>query len=220
MRLLLVLGAAATLTYALWRLTVAFHTLRATSWIPLVSRRLSAWVGSCEYTDAELPAADGAPLEWVERRRHAFDALAQRLQEQFSESAGWGRSLKDGFSDLRFTDATRVPFPFVAAMRRRFDLCSVVTASNGPSLQTLDGHWLLDVSGSYGVNVAGHDRYKAWIESGWQRVAALGAVVGPLHPLVAENVASLRSMSGLDEVSFHMSGTEAVMAAVRLVRFN
>ncbi len=30
----------------------------------------------------------------------------------------------------------------------------------------------------------------------------------------------LRSVSKLDEVSFHMSGTEAVMAAVRLARFN
>ena len=30
----------------------------------------------------------------------------------------------------------------------------------------------------------------------------------------------LRGVSGLDEVSFHMSGTEAVMAAVRLARFN
>ena len=30
----------------------------------------------------------------------------------------------------------------------------------------------------------------------------------------------LRDVSGLDEVSFHMSGTEAVMAAVRLARFN
>ncbi len=30
----------------------------------------------------------------------------------------------------------------------------------------------------------------------------------------------LLKLSGLDEVSFHMSGTEAVMAAVRLARFN
>jgi glutamate-1-semialdehyde 2,1-aminomutase len=30
----------------------------------------------------------------------------------------------------------------------------------------------------------------------------------------------LRDVSGLDDVSFHMSGTEAVMAAVRLARFN
>src|SRR5262249_7497472 len=30
----------------------------------------------------------------------------------------------------------------------------------------------------------------------------------------------LKRVSNLDEVSFHMSGTEAVMAAVRLARFN
>jgi glutamate-1-semialdehyde 2,1-aminomutase len=38
--------------------------------------------------------------------------------------------------------------------------------------------------------------------------------------VVAENIALLRRLSGLDEVSFHMSGTEAVMAAVRVARFN
>src|SRR5262249_42533642 len=41
-----------------------------------------------------------------------------------------------------------------------------------------------------------------------------------LHPVVSENIALLRSISTLDDVSFHMSGTEAVMAAVRLARFN
>jgi glutamate-1-semialdehyde 2,1-aminomutase len=30
----------------------------------------------------------------------------------------------------------------------------------------------------------------------------------------------VKAISGLGEVSFHMSGTEAVMAAVRLARFN
>jgi glutamate-1-semialdehyde 2,1-aminomutase len=96
----------------------------------------------------------------------------------------------------------------------------VVTESNGPKLRDLDGHWNLDVSGSYGLNVAGFDRYKEWMEKGWERVRNLGPVLGPLHPIVAENIALLKSISKLDEVSFHMSGTEAVMAAVRLARFN
>jgi glutamate-1-semialdehyde 2,1-aminomutase len=37
---------------------------------------------------------------------------------------------------------------------------------------------------------------------------------------VAGNVQRLREISGMDEVSFHMSGTEAVMQAVRLARFH
>ena len=36
---------------------------------------------------------------------------------------------------------------------------------------------------------------------------------------VAYNVRRLREISGLDEVSFHMSGTEAVMQAVRVARY-
>jgi glutamate-1-semialdehyde 2,1-aminomutase len=105
-------------------------------------------------------------------------------------------------------------------MREKFDLCSVVTASAGPKLRDLDGHWSLDVTGSYGVNVAGYDQYKEWMQKGWEHVRDLGPVLGPLHPLVAENIAMLKSISKLDEVSFHMSGTEAVMAAIRLARFN
>jgi glutamate-1-semialdehyde 2,1-aminomutase len=45
-------------------------------------------------------------------------------------------------------------------------------------------------------------------------------VLGAYHPCVADNVQRLRAISGLDEVSFHMSGTEAVMQAVRLARYH
>ena len=106
-------------------------------------------------------------------------------------------------------------------MRERFNLASVVTASDGPRLRDLDGNWTLDVGGSYGVNVAGFTRYKEWMSHGLERVRDLGPVLGPLHPARRrERRAASRRISGLDEVSFHMSGTEAVMAAVRLARFN
>src|SRR6185369_8729053 len=77
-----------------------------------------------------------------------------------------------------------------------------------------------DLTGSYGVNVHGYDFYKRCLDRGAARVRALGPVLGPYHPVVADNVARLRALSGLDEVSFHMSGTEAVMQAVRLARYH
>jgi glutamate-1-semialdehyde 2,1-aminomutase len=58
------------------------------------------------------------------------------------------------------------------------------------------------------------------IERGLRRVQALGPVLGRYHPVVAENVQRLKQISGLDEVSFHMSGTEAVMQAVQLARYH
>jgi glutamate-1-semialdehyde 2,1-aminomutase len=51
-------------------------------------------------------------------------------------------------------------------------------------------------------------------------VRDLGPVLGPYHPVIADNVKRLREISGHDEVSFHMSGTEAVMQAVRLARYH
>ena len=45
-------------------------------------------------------------------------------------------------------------------------------------------------------------------------------MLGAYHPAIAANVRRLKEISGLDEVSFHMSGTEAVMQAVRLARYH
>jgi glutamate-1-semialdehyde 2,1-aminomutase len=45
-------------------------------------------------------------------------------------------------------------------------------------------------------------------------------VLGTYHPVVLSNVRRLLEISGLDEISFHMSGTEAVMQAVRLARYH
>jgi glutamate-1-semialdehyde 2,1-aminomutase len=221
-RLLLVVVPLALLAAALVlrRAGTALLTLRATALTPRLARRLARWVGPLEYAGDEFFRADGAPAASVARRRAALERLAAALRAQYGRSIDWGRAVRDGLSDLRFTDASRVPFPFMGFMRERFDLCQVVTASDGPRLRHLDGHSTLDVSGAYGVNVAGFARYKAWMQRGLERVQDLGPVLGPLHPLVADNIARLRSVSGLDEVSFHMSGTEAVMAAVRLARFN
>ena len=195
-------------------------TFRALAFAPALSRRLSRWVRSRDYSEDEFFRVDGADSTWVSRRKKALDQLAAYFQTQCSNSIIWGNAIRENFSDLRFTDTGRVPFPFIRIMREKFNLCSVVTASNGPKLLDIDDRWTLDVSSSYGVNVAGYNRYKEWLQKGWDRVKELGPVLGPLHPVVAENIAILKSISGLDEVSFHMSGTEAVMAAVRLARFN
>ena len=217
--LALLLGAVLT-ALAGRKLTLACITLRAMAWTPTLARRLSKWVKSHAYSDEEFFRADGAEGHWIERRKKAIDRLAVLFQARYAKSIAWGNEIRDSFSDLRFTDANRVPFPFARLMREKFNLCSVVTASDGPKLRDLDDHWTLDVSGSYGVNVAGFERYKEWIQKGWERVKELGPVLGPLHPIVADNIALLKYISKKDEVSFHMSGTEAVMAAVRLARFN
>ncbi|KAK0340033.1 hypothetical protein LTR94_032136, partial [Friedmanniomyces endolithicus] len=79
---------------------------------------------------------------------------------------------------------------------------------------------MIDLTGSYGVNLFGNDFYKATMREALETAEPLGGVLGAFHPVVADNVRRLRDLSGLDEVSFHMSGTEAVMQAVRLARYH
>merc|ERR1712087_920731 len=78
----------------------------------------------------------------------------------------------------------------------------------------------LDISGSYGVNVCGYEAYKKFITKGWEAAKDKGLFLGSLDETTLENITMIKAVSGLDEVSFHMSGTEAVMAAVRCARFN
>ena len=93
-------------------------------------------------------------------------------------------------------------------------------SSAGVTVTDIDGNVFYDLTGSYGVNIFGNDFYKECIAQGEARARALGPVLGPYHPVVADNVRRLCEISGLDEVSFHMSGTEAVMQAVRLARYH
>jgi glutamate-1-semialdehyde 2,1-aminomutase len=93
-------------------------------------------------------------------------------------------------------------------------------ASSGVTVTDIDDNTFYDLTGSYGVNVFGNDFYKDCIAKAQVRAATLGPVLGSYHPVVADNVTRLRAISGLDEISFHMSGTEAVMQAVRLARYH
>jgi len=123
-------------------------------------------------------------------------------------------------SDLQFTGRYRVPFQFSSHVQRHLRSGSFLTASDDLTVADEDGNVFYDLAGSYGVNLFGHAFYKGAIARGAERVAALGPVLGPYHPVLTENVRRLCALTGMDEVSFHMSGTEAVMQAVRLARYH
>jgi glutamate-1-semialdehyde 2,1-aminomutase len=185
-----------------------------------MSRRLAAQVPFYEYDDATFFRSDDAPDDVAARRRAGFLRLAALYRTRFAASAQQTDSARTDISDLQFTDAYRVPFQYANLVRRHLPAPAFVGAASGVTLTDLDGNVAYDLTGSYGVNVFGTDFYKACIERGAALVRDLGPVLGPYHPVVAENARHLKAISGLDEVSFHMSGTEAVMQAVRLARYH
>ena len=185
-----------------------------------MSRLAAKLVPFYDYDEEAFFSSDDAPPEIVARRREGFWRLVKLYQDRFAETRRLTEQAAPGISDLQFTSAYRVPFQYRTLVGRHLKSGSFYRSSSGVTLTDADGNTLHDVSGSYGVNVLGNDFYKGCIERGAARVRDLGPVLGSYHPVVADNVERLRKISGLDEVSFHMSGTEAVMQAVRLARYH
>ncbi len=185
-----------------------------------MARRLAAQIPGFAHDDSGFFAVDGADGAVAARRQAGFERLGRLYAERFAETLALTRATRPALSDLQFTGAYRVPFPFSARVRETLGAGAFLQASEGAIVTDLDGNRLIDLTGSYGVNLFGYEVYKATLAEGAAAVAALGPVLGACHPIVADNVRRLTALSGMDEVSFHMSGTEAVMQAVRLAQYH
>ncbi|GLS44532.1 glutamate-1-semialdehyde 2,1-aminomutase [Methylobacterium brachythecii] len=185
-----------------------------------MAKRVASQLPFYDYTETEFFAADGASGEVVARRRAGFARLSALYRERYAKTRAMTDEVKTGISDLQFTGRYRVPFQFSRIIRENLAAGSFLQSASGVYVTDLDGNRFYDLTGSYGVNVLGTDTYKACIAEGGRQVEALGPVLGALHPVVEDNVRRLQAISGLDEISFHMSGTEAVMQAVRLAQYH
>jgi glutamate-1-semialdehyde 2,1-aminomutase len=185
-----------------------------------LAQRIASLVRFYEYDDSRFFCADDAPPHVAARRRAGFMRLAALYQTRFAKTVAFGAEAERGISDMQFTAAYRVPFQFSRLVRRHLKVGAFLQSSAGVTVEDVDGNRFHDLTGSYGVNVLGYEFYKTAIARAVERVQALGPVLGAYHPIVADNVRRLQQISGLDEVSFHMSGTEAVMQAARLARYH
>jgi glutamate-1-semialdehyde 2,1-aminomutase len=214
------LGALALLPAATRRLQLSRAKHRSLAGHSLWAKRLAALIPGYAYDDARFFDSDGAPGAVAQQRRAAFERLAAIFEARYPVSAAATARARETISDLQFTGRYRVPFQYAPFVRERLRIGTFAQAADGVMLEDLDGNRFYDLTGSYGVNVFGTDFYKACIDDGVARTRALGPVLGDLHPLTLANAERLKALSGLDEVSFHMSGTEAVMQAVRLARYH
>ena len=214
----LVLLAAVRALHARWLLSAAKHPSLAGH--ARLARAFARIVPYYEYDESRFFRADGAPAPVATARRAAFDALADRFARRHPATIALTRAAQTTISDLQFTSRYRVPFQFSRRVRERLEAGAFLGASQGVELADLDGRRFYDLSGSYGVNVFGYDAYKECIDHGVAAVRDLGPVLGAYHPVVVDNASRLLAICGLDEISFHMSGTEAVMQAVRLARYH
>ena len=217
----LALGALAwTLPRAKRRLELSRAKHRSLAGHSRMAKRIAGLIPGYAYDEERFFGSDDAPLEVQAKRRAAFRRLCEEFAQRFEKSAAMTAQAREGLSDLQFTGSYRVPFQYSPYLREHLKIGGFLQSSSGVTVQDLDGNVFHDLTGSYGVNVLGYDAYKECIARGVAAAQSLGPVLGAYHPAVLDNVQRLREISGLDEVSFHMSGTEAVMQAVRLARYH
>ena len=185
-----------------------------------MARRIASLIPFYEYDEHRFFRSDDPPEEIATMRQDGFRRLVSVYRDKFARTSAMTAQVRDGASDLQLTNTYRVPFQYSRIVRQSLSAGSLVESSAGVTFSDLDGNVLYDLTGSYGVNLLGNDFYKTCIDRGAERVRDLGPVLGSYHPVIAYNVEQLRRISGLDEVSFHMSGTEAVMQAVQLARYH
>ena len=185
-----------------------------------IARTIGKLLPSYAYDQDRIFAVDAAPAAIAAARQADFQRLAALFRSRHPQTLQLTREATGMISDLQFTESYRVPFQFSPYVRRHLPIGAFVGSSSGVTVTDMDGNQFYDLTGSYGVNLFGYDFYKDCIARAVERAGELGPVLGPYHPVVADNVARLTRISGMDEVSFHMSGTEAVMQAVRLARYH
>ncbi len=185
-----------------------------------IAKRIASFIPYYGYDEQTFFRSDGAPLDVGAKREAAFMRLANLYRDRFPETIRRTAEIKDSLSDLQLTSRYRVPFQYCRLVQEHLQTGSFLETSDGVTVTDLDGNRFYDLTGSYGVNVFGYDFYKECIAQGAARVSGLGPVLGAYHPVITYNVNRLKEISGHDEVSFHMSGTEAVMQAVRLARYH
>jgi glutamate-1-semialdehyde 2,1-aminomutase len=215
-----VAGAAVTFPRIKARLELSRAKHRSLSGHSKMSKRVTRLIPFYEFSIDEYFSADGAAPNIAHQRKDAFFALARFYAERYAKGRALTSETASRVSDLQFTRAYRVPFQFSRLVQENLGTSAFAEKSSGVTVTDVDGNVFYDLTGSYGVNIFGNDFYKECIVEGERRAHTLGPVLGSYHPVVAENVRRICDISGLDEVSFHMSGTEAVMQAVRLARYH
>ncbi|HKX29145.1 MAG TPA: amino acid adenylation domain-containing protein, partial [Blastocatellia bacterium] len=143
------------------------------------------------------------------RQREHLEALIARYTQRTRRSKEYAQQHRAVLADSRAAVGFR---PAVKEM-----LYPIVGARGaGSHFLDLDGNEYVDLTNGFGVTLFGH--HPPFLTEALKECAGQEMLLGPRSPLVGEAAQLISELTGLDRVTFCNSGTEAVMAALRLAR--
>ncbi len=143
-----------------------------------MARRVAGLIPHYAYSERAFFRSDEPDEAWL--------CAARRVSP--GSPAGSGHASPDAGRDrggarrslgpLQFTGLYRVPFQYARHVRAQLGTGAFAASAEGVTVTDLDGNVFYDLAGSYGVNLFGVDFYRACLEEGATRVAALGPCSG------------------------------------------
>ncbi|MFZ4715615.1 MAG: aminotransferase class III-fold pyridoxal phosphate-dependent enzyme [Bacteriovoracaceae bacterium] len=163
-----------------------------------------------------LMSLDQADETLCYKRLNKLKNLAESPRYQQSRVISEGAA--QNYSDAQLSKKVGIPFLF-ANLAKSFPPTPVLSKATDFYVYDVDGNEYIDFSNSLSNNYFGylnqHQELKQAIES-----VDTGAIMANYSSQTHELTEKLKSFSKKDLVSLHMSGTEAVMQACSLARYN
>jgi amino acid adenylation domain-containing protein len=143
------------------------------------------------------------------RQRARLDAFMRRYAERTAQSKAYTVEHRPHLADPRVVNGFR-------PVTKEITYQIVVNRSKGSKVWDIDGHEYVDTLNGFGMNLFGWQ--PDFITEAVHRQVDAGYEIGPQHPLAGEVAKLICELSGFDRAGLCNTGSEAVMAAVRIAR--
>jgi iturin family lipopeptide synthetase A len=145
----------------------------------------------------------------TERQQRHLDALIARYNARTPKSKQHTQATRARFADPRTVSGFRQQW-------KEAVYPIVVEHSAGSRFRDIDGNEYIDVTMGFGTNLLGHS--PGFITAAIEQQLQRGIEVGPQSPIAGQVAALLCELTGSERAAFTNTGSEAVLAAVRLAR--
>lgn len=155
------------------------------------------------------PVAPGVKTDATPRQQAAISAFIERYNCRTASSKRHTQEHRRVLADPRAVAGFR-------AQWKEIVYPIVTTRSEGSHLWDLDGNEYIDVVNGYGPIMLGHR--PAFVVAAIEEQLRQGFETGPQTALAGEVAELISEMTGMERVTFCNTGSEAVMAAMRVAR--
>ena len=155
------------------------------------------------------PIEKSAGTGFTDRQQQHLDALIERYARKTAESKRRTQQNRRRFSDPRSVSGFRTFW-------KEMVYPIITVRSAGARFWDVDGNEYIDLTMGFGTNLLGHS--PAFIAEAIEEQLHKGIEVGPQSPLAGEVAELLCELTGHERAAFCNTGSEAVLAAVRIAR--